>query len=45
MEKHEEEMNRNDKLTWCTQRLRKRAQVREKYEFFVANMRLEVFTE
>jgi hypothetical protein len=45
MENYEEEMNRNDKLTGCIQRLRKRGQVREKYELRVLNMWLEVFTE
>jgi len=38
-------MNTSDKLTGCTQRLRKRKQVREKYELCVVNMWSEVFTE
>jgi hypothetical protein len=32
MKKYEEEMNKNDKLTGGTRRLRKRAQLRDKYE-------------
>jgi len=45
METYEEEMNKNEKLTWCTRRLRKRVQVRDKYKVCVLNMFLEVFTE
>jgi len=45
MEKYEEEMNKNEKLTGCTRHLRKRAQVRVKYKVCVLNMWLEVFTE
>jgi hypothetical protein len=43
--KYEKEINRNDKLTGCKKRLRKRAHVREKYELCVVNMWLEGFTE